>query len=160
MKHPGATWRRWRTDARRISRDERGTALLEAALTVPLVLLISIGIFEFGRAFQTWQVLTNAAREGARVSVLPNPASGAVEARVRAYLQSGQLSAYSTATVTVNRSATLEVGGASVTASQVTVDYPFTFIALQPVARLVDQSSTAGGAITIRASAVMRNEAQ
>ncbi|MBI1876458.1 MAG: pilus assembly protein [Acidobacteria bacterium] len=146
--------------ARRFARDERGTALLEAALTVPLVLLISIGIFEFGRAYQTWQVLTNAAREGARVSVLPNPASGAVEARVRAYLQSGQLPGYSSATVTVDRSATLQVGGATVTASQVTVDYPFTFIALLPVARLVDENATAGGAITIRASAVMRNEVQ
>ena len=26
-----------------------------------------VGIFEFGRAYQTWQVLTNAAREGARI---------------------------------------------------------------------------------------------
>ena len=37
------------------------------------------GIFEFGRAYQTWQVLTNAAREGARVAVLPNAAAGAAE---------------------------------------------------------------------------------
>ena len=58
---------------------ERGAALLETAIALPLVLLFSVGIFEFGRAFQTWQVLTNAAREGARVAVLPNPATGAVE---------------------------------------------------------------------------------
>ena len=49
---------------------ERGAALLETALTVPMILLISVGIFEFGRAYQTWQVLTNAAREGARIAVL------------------------------------------------------------------------------------------
>lgn len=141
-------------------RSERGTALLEAALTVPLILLISIGIFEFGRGYQTWQVVTNAAREGARVSVLPNPEEGAVETRVRAYMQSGQLPDYQKATVTVNRTASLQVGSSTVSASEVTVEYPFTFIALQPLAKLVDKSSTMSGSITINASAVMRNEAQ
>jgi hypothetical protein len=55
---------------RRRFRNERGAALLEAAITIPLILLISVAIFEFGRAFQTWQVLTNAAREGARIAVM------------------------------------------------------------------------------------------
>ncbi|PYR71259.1 MAG: hypothetical protein DMF88_00460 [Acidobacteria bacterium] len=54
-----------------LHRDERGAALVEMALTLPLMLLVSAGIFEFGRAYQTWQVLTNAAREGARIAVLP-----------------------------------------------------------------------------------------
>jgi hypothetical protein len=40
------------------------------------------------------------------------------------------------------------------------VDYPFEFIMLQPIARLVVPSSTAGEAITMRATALMRNEAQ
>jgi hypothetical protein len=52
----------------RLRRDQRGAALLEMAFTLPLLLLISVGIFEFGRAFEVWQVLTNAAREGARVA--------------------------------------------------------------------------------------------
>ena len=45
--------------------------MIEMALTLPLLLLLSVGVFEFGRAFQTWQVLTNATREGARVASLP-----------------------------------------------------------------------------------------
>ena len=72
-------------------RDTRGTALLEAAVTIPLLLLVSVGIFEFGRAYQTWQVLTNAAREGARIAVLPNSNANGVETRVRQYMQDGQL---------------------------------------------------------------------
>jgi len=48
---------------RRLLSGERGTALIETAMTLPLLLLVSVGIFEFGRAFQTWQILTNAARE-------------------------------------------------------------------------------------------------
>ena len=51
-------------------RNERGAALLETAITLPIILMICVGIFEFGRAYQTWQVLTNAAREGARVAVI------------------------------------------------------------------------------------------
>ena len=47
----------------RMRKGERGSALIEAAVTLPLLLLVSVGIFEFGRVFQTWQVLTNAARE-------------------------------------------------------------------------------------------------
>ena len=77
------------TRMRRRLTGERGTALLETALTLPLLLLVTVGIFEFGRAYQTWQVLTNAAREGARLAVLPNPAAGAVTARVRSYLTAG-----------------------------------------------------------------------
>jgi len=140
---------------------ERGQALLETALTLPLLLLVAVGIFEFGRAYQTWQVLTNAAREGARVAVLPNAAPADVVARVRQYLQSGQLPNYATAPVSVNSAVVLPMGGVNVTASLVTVNYPFDFIVLNPVARLVVPSSTLGGApITMTASAEMRNEAQ
>ena len=54
----------------KLRKNERGAALIETAITIPIILLISVGIFEFGRAYQTWQVLTNAAREGARVAIL------------------------------------------------------------------------------------------
>lgn len=140
---------------------ERGAALLETAIALPLVLLVSVGIFEFGRAFQTWQVLTNAAREGARVAVLPNPAPGAVNDRVNAYIVAGQLPNPGTASVSVDRSATLAIGTTTASASIVTVQYPFNFIVLNPVARLVVGGSTLGSApITMTASAEMRNEAQ
>src|SRR4051812_6246144 len=127
--------------------NERGTALLEAAITIPLLLLVAVGIFEFGRAYQTWQVLTNAAREAARVSVLPNPVAGAPEARARTYMQDGGLPGYSTASVTVNRNASVTVNGNAVPASLVTINYPFQFIVLQPVAQLVNRSSTTPNAI-------------
>jgi hypothetical protein len=141
-------------------KSERGAALLEAAITIPMLLLVSVGIFEFGRAYQTWQILTNAAREGARIAVLPDPTPGIVETRVREYMTAGQLPLAGTATVSVDRSATLVVNGATVSASQVTIDYPFAFMVLQPVARLVTPASTLGGPLTMRAQAMMRNETQ
>jgi hypothetical protein len=51
-------------------RSERGSVLLEMAMTLPLLLLVSVAIFELGRAYQTQQVLTNAAREGARMAIV------------------------------------------------------------------------------------------
>ena len=140
---------------------EQGTALLETALTLPLLLLVSVGIFEFGRAFQTWQVLTNAAREGARLAVTPNPPAGGVDARVRSYLTSGQLDNAAGATVVVDPAATVPIGGgATASASLVTVTYPFQFMVLQPVASLLVSGTTLGAPITLTSSAKMRNESQ
>lgn len=144
----------------RTRHSERGAALLEAAVTIPMLLLIAVGIFEFGRAYQTWQVLTNAAREGARIAVLPDPTPGVVEQRVHDYMKAGQLSKWDTATVLVDRAATIQVNGADVLASQVTIEYPFTFMVLKPVAKLVNPDTSLGDALTMRAEAVMRNETQ
>ena len=139
---------------------ERGTAIVETALTLPLLLLVSVGIFEFGRAYQTWQVLTNAAREGARVAVLPNAAAGAAQARAIAYMVSGALPNTSGATVLVT-SVPISIGGAATaTASKVTVNYPFAFIVLQPVAQLITKGSLTGQPFTLTAAAAMRNESQ
>ena len=141
-------------------RNERGNALIETAITIPIVLLIAVGIFEFGRAYQTWQILTNAAREGARVSVLPGSTVSDVQSRARAYMQSGQLPNYSSATINVNQSQTISIGTGTSTASVVTINYPFNFMVLNPVARLVSPGTTLGGApLTLVASATMRNEA-
>jgi len=139
-------------------RSERGAALIETALTLPLVLFITVAAVEFGHAYQTWQVLTNAAREGARVAVLPGVNDAAVEQRVRTYITAGRLRAPDTAVVTVTRNTPLPIGAAVATASTVVVDYPFDFMVLQPVAQLVVTGSTVGEPLTMSASAVMRNE--
>ena len=136
-------------------RNQRGAALLETAITIPLVLLVCVSIFEFGRAYQTWQVLTNAAREGARVAILAETTDGTVTSVVRDYLQSGQLPQFAAATVNVER--TVPFG--SNTASRITVTYPFDFIVLNPVVRLINAGSATGqGTTQMQSSALMRNE--
>jgi Flp pilus assembly protein TadG len=140
-------------------KNERGTALLETALTLPLILLVSVSIFEFGRAYQMEQVLTNAAREGARVAVLPGASSSDVESRVVGYLNSGQVPNASTASVIVTPNVPITIGAGTANGSRVTVNYPFSFMVLNPVARLVVSGSSAGSApLTMSASAEMRNE--
>lgn len=144
----------------RKARDDRGSALVEAALITPLLLLLMVGIFEVARAYQTFQVLTNAAREGARAAIVPSGDEATAEALVRKYMENGQLSEAARADVQVNRAATIVVNGTTLGATQVTLDYPFEFMVLQPVARLVVKDSAAGEAVTMRAVSLMRNEAQ
>src|SRR5882672_7431736 len=75
--------------ARRCS-SESGAELIEFALVFPLLLLVLLGIVDFGFLFQKYEVLTNAAREGARIAVLPDyqgpSLSNNVTTRVTDYL--------------------------------------------------------------------------
>ena len=123
-----------------------------------LILLVAVGIFEFGRAYQTWQILTNAAREGARIAVLPGTNDDAVEARVHEYLEAGLIPDPDDADAAIDRDTTIVLGAGTASASRVDVTYPFTFIVLQPVARLVVGDSTVGSPLTMSTSATMRNE--
>lgn len=58
------------------SRD-RGASAVEFALVVPILLLLVIGILEFGRAYHIQTTLSNAARDGVRVMALQNSVSAA-----------------------------------------------------------------------------------
>ena len=51
---------------RKRSRRERGQALVEFALVVPIFLVLVFGIVDFGWALKSWITVTNASREGAR----------------------------------------------------------------------------------------------
>jgi Flp pilus assembly protein TadG len=137
-------------------RNARGSALIEAAFIVPLVLFIAIGIIDFGRAYETMQVLTNAAREGARVAILAGQPAGAAQTRVQNYLLGGGLTATPGITVAATN---IDLGGGfTAPGSQVTVTYPFSFFALQPVASLVVKGTLLQQSFTMTAVAAMRNE--
>lgn len=137
---------------------ERGQALLETAFVLPIILLVSIGIFEFGRAYQTVQVMTNAAREGARVAVLPNATPDDVKDRVNAYLKSGQLASINSVIIDVDQAASISIGAENASASTVTVKYPFEFMVIHRVVTLVTDQTKIDQALTLTAKAEMRNE--
>ncbi|MGY1736216.1 TadE/TadG family type IV pilus assembly protein [Geodermatophilus sp. SYSU D00684] len=61
---------------------ERGASVVEFALIVPLLMILVLGIVEFGHAFQVQGTLSAAAREGARVMALQsNPAAARAAVR-------------------------------------------------------------------------------
>jgi hypothetical protein len=61
-----------------------GQSLVEFALVVPMLLLLVIGIAEFGRAWMAQNILTGAAREAVRLLAVPAPAGGPAVAGARA----------------------------------------------------------------------------
>ena len=64
----------------------RASAAVEMAVILPLLLTIVFGIIEVSRLGMAAQLLTNAAREGCRVAVLPHSTAADVRSRVDAVL--------------------------------------------------------------------------
>ncbi|MFC7849264.1 TadE/TadG family type IV pilus assembly protein [Arthrobacter sp. NPDC057388] len=56
---------------------ERGAAAVEFALLAPILVMLVLGIMEFGRAYNVQTTLTNAAREGVRSMAINNSQSTA-----------------------------------------------------------------------------------
>lgn len=52
---------------------EKGAALIETAMVFGLLLMLALGAFEFGMAFQSWFGVSAASREGARVGASVGP---------------------------------------------------------------------------------------
>jgi len=63
-------------------RDQRGAAVVEFALIVPILVMLVFGIVDFGWAMNRDTLVNNAAREGAREGSL-NPVQADVVASVR-----------------------------------------------------------------------------
>jgi Flp pilus assembly protein TadG len=62
--------RRNRTTLRTRLRSERGTALAELAIVIPLVMVLLLGMIDFGKAFNTWIDEQHLANEGARLAAV------------------------------------------------------------------------------------------
>jgi Flp pilus assembly protein TadG len=60
---------------------------VEFALVGPILLLMILGIFEFGRAFMVTELLTDAARHGCRVAILEGASTAQIQNAATTYLQ-------------------------------------------------------------------------
>jgi Flp pilus assembly protein TadG len=134
---------------------QSGQAVIEFALSLPILLVVVMGIFDFGLMFQHYEVVTNAAREGARVGVLPNYTTADAQARAQQYLTSGGLSSAS-ATV-VAAVSPISFGSPPKTVNQVTVtvSYPYTYPFIGPILNLIGGSL---GSVTLQSISTMRVE--
>ena len=73
--HPNTGLPSTRRFSRRVVREQRGVELVEAALVLPLLLTLLIGMVWMGRAYNVYETITRAAREGARFAVAPSCAT-------------------------------------------------------------------------------------
>ena len=67
-----------RSPRKRVRDGQRGTALIEFALILPFMLVVTMVVVDLSRAFYMKSMLTSAARDGARLATtLGNPLTGA-----------------------------------------------------------------------------------
>jgi hypothetical protein len=59
---------RVRTGRRRLAADERGTAIVEFAIVTPLLLMLVLGVIEYGNVFSNVHTLASLSREGANLA--------------------------------------------------------------------------------------------
>lgn len=75
-----------------LKKDERGVALVEFTLVLPLLLLLLLGIVDFGRVLHHWQEETQLAAEGARQAAVDRAVSGgSLQSSIRARASTREL---------------------------------------------------------------------
>jgi Flp pilus assembly protein TadG len=142
--------RRWRTD--------EGAQLIEFAVVLPLLLFVVLGIAEFGIIFQRYEVLTNAAREGARMAVLPGYTNADIQTRIRAYLTAANVP-WTTTNPAIPAVTTVSIpmgaGQPPISAKHVSLTYTYNYLFISGIASMFGASY---GSLTMTAVSEMRTE--
>jgi Flp pilus assembly protein TadG len=127
-------------------RSRRGAAVVELAFTAPILFLLCFGMIDVGRAVMVQNLITNAARDGARTAVLDGATAGAIESQVQEYL-AGSTIADAVVTVSPNPLTLANLGDPV----SVTVQVPFDSVSWLP-------SSMYFQGTNLQATVVMRRE--
>lgn len=137
------------TSFRRSIRDEGGQAAVEFALVIPFLLVLLVGIVEFGRAWNEHQVITDAARETARRACLGDDVTLADAKKVANDAMAAAGIDFNRATVDI---VNLDGDSNSIVTVNIDLRYRFTFFA-----PLVSWA-TGDEIIHLKTSFAMRNE--
>jgi hypothetical protein len=129
-------------------------------IAFPVLVLLIFGIIEMGAAWRTFQVVTNSAREGARLAVLPSSNDADVYTAIGNRLTQGGLDP-STATSEIR-----DASGTAATKSdfstgdslEVRIVYPFDFVFLGPIVNYISGNGSAWGTVNMETGFVMRIE--
>jgi Flp pilus assembly protein TadG len=144
---------------KRFVRDTRGQSLVEFALILPMMLLVMFMITEFGRAIYQYNVLAQAAREGARAAVV-SPSGTAVaigEARMNDFLTKARMDNGSTVQCQILNDYQ-GVDGATVVLA--TADKPFNWALAGPLFTIGGGSADKGtkASWTLHGESIMKSE--
>lgn len=135
-------------------RSEAGAELVEFALVLPLLLLVLGGIVDFGMLLQRQQVVTNAAREGARLAAV-GYSQPDVQSRVTTFVRQGVNDPAAAPLATV---VCALVDGEPCWGRQVTVTLDERFFVLGPFVFIAGGAGGSFDRITLSAVSMMRVE--
>jgi len=139
------------------ARKKRGTAMVEMAFVLPLLIIMLFGVMEFGRIFVEWQIVQSSARSGARSASLyradcvPSTVRSEVTATVKAVLSANSLTNTRVLEVEVSNPCSIQ----SSRLCCVTVRMHTDLGVLQNIAGLLSGNET----VVLASTAVMRPEA-
>lgn len=164
----------WRRRGRGLLQHDGGAAAVEFALVLPILLVMLMGIVEFGRAWNRQQVITDTAREGARRAVVrdgldkqvtvPAVVQGRLAASGMAW--NGSVTGYAAAcngwTAPAGSTTAVVVSGCGWGAdtgseARVVITAPYPFDMLRPVMTLLPGDGTVNEKV-LTTNFVMRNE--
>src|SRR5262245_60097776 len=134
--------------------DQRGTALVEFAFVLPILLVLVIGMLHFGKAFNYWINETHLANEAARFAVV-NKNPGSPGSSLQQYIQqqadTPELRNGGTSSVPDAMEVCIEFPQGQVVGAPVTVTVSTDYHWLPFLADELD-----GTSVTVRGSATMR----
>jgi Flp pilus assembly protein TadG len=126
---------------------ERGATLIETTLVMGVLLAIMFGVVDFGRAFYTYSFVANAARQGARWAIVRganctmlndcNATSAELQTFVQSLSEGGTTASNITATLQYPNG-----NNSPGSVAEVTVSYPFKFMAPFVSSLTIPMSST------------------
>lgn len=120
-------WSGWlRNVIRGLRQSDHGQSLVEFSMILPIFLILIFALVDFGRGFYTWQVVTNAAREGARAAAVQSD-SATVDAKIRAAYCSNYPSSCSldSSKMTITKT---NIQGARGSEASVDISYAFSYV--------------------------------
>lgn len=153
-------------------KDQRGAAVVEFAVVLPVLAVILFGIIEFSVYFYEKAMITNASREGARAGIVfadPRPSDSQIEEAVDIALREdrddpskGYLLLTKNTPPTLanaNNKLTITRGGTNTTGDSltVTIEYNFDFLVFSNLIQLIG-SDYFGEGIPMKAVTRMRLE--
>jgi Flp pilus assembly protein TadG len=121
----------------------RGTACVEFAVVLPMLLIFILGILEIGRYVEVYQILEAAAREGARQASTGQMTNAQVISAVTGCVQAAGLpTTHLTVTVADLTNAGTDVSQATILDNlQVTVTLPYSAVAWSPTSYYTNSST-------------------
>jgi Flp pilus assembly protein TadG len=147
--------------------NQKGAAIVEFAIILPLLLLLIFGMIEFSLLMYNKAMITNASREGARRGIVYrvdpttfnySPLNDTqIRTEVTNYLSNYLITFSPTAmTHTTNITRAVEASGNTL---NVQVDYPYQFLVFPAIAALASPGGTAmPGTLTLTSATKMRME--